>query len=36
MESSADIGLYMCVHIIPRGKKKKGGGRERKEGDIYI
>ena len=33
MEISADIGLYMCVHIIPRGKKK-GGGRGKK--GIYI
>jgi hypothetical protein len=37
MESSADIGLYTCVHIIPRGKKKKkrGGGGRGKKG-IYI
>ena len=34
MESSADIGLYMCVHIIPRGKKGRGGGRGKK--GIYI
>ena len=35
MESSADIGLYMCVHIIPRGQKKggeEGGGKK----GIYI
>ena len=34
MESSADIGLYMSVHIIPRGKKGGGGGRGKK--GIYI
>jgi len=40
MESSADIGLYMCVHIIQRYddtmKEKGGEGRERKERDICI
>ena len=40
MESSADIGLYMCVHIIPRYddtmKEKGGEGRKKKERDIYI
>ena len=34
MESSADIDLYMCVHIIPGGKKGGGGGRGKK--GIYI
>ena len=35
MESSADIGLYMCVHIIPRGKRGGEGGGSGKKG-IYI
>jgi len=40
MKSSADLDLYMCVHIIPRYddtmKEKGEEGRERKERDIYI
>jgi len=40
MESSADIGLYMCVHIILRYddtmKEQGGEGRKRKQRDIYI
>jgi len=41
MESSADIGLHMCVHIIPRyddtmKERGVGGGRGKKGIHIYI
>jgi len=40
MESSADIGLHMCVHIIPRYddtmKERGSGGGEERNGHIYI
>ena len=40
MESSADIGLHMCVYIIPRYddtmKEREGGKGRGKKGYIYI
>ena len=39
MESSADIGLHMSVHIIPRyddTMKARGGGGGRGKKGIYI
>ena len=39
MESSADIGLHMCVYIIPRyddTMKERGGRGGRGKKGIYI